>query len=132
LQAAYVKLHGTETQIGDSLEMAIQKTRAWRGSIQSYHTLVQYNEVLLKTELERLNAGTVDAHRVFEVEADLLDARQNLAGALVQYRESLLQVQVTDGSILKKCNLEITSNQLRQQTDAWLGQKAALQDKSQN
>ncbi|MDE3068727.1 MAG: TolC family protein [Verrucomicrobiota bacterium] len=115
LQESALKLRGVQTQIANTLNIAIRKARAWRQSIQSYRTVVRYNEELLKTELARLEAGTVDAHKVLEVEADLLDSRQDLAGALTQYRGALLEIEVSDGSILKDRGLDVTRDQLRRQ-----------------
>lgn len=127
-QEAYLALHGVQTEIGNQLNFALRKTDGWRQSIQSYETVVQYNEQLLATENKRLDAGTVDAHKVLEVEADLLDARQNLANALVQYRHALMEVEIADGTILESRHLDITRTELRRQTSTYLRQFSAAQD----
>ncbi len=134
LDAAYIRLKGVQTEIANGLNTSIQKAEAWEQSIQSYQTVVHFNEELLKTQLERLKAGRVDAHKVLEVEADLLDARQELANALTQYQRSLLQVEVTVGSILKNHNLDITRDELKRQTTAMLHgvSAAALRSTSAN
>ena len=51
-----------------------------------------------------------------EVEADLLDSRQELANALVQYRRAVLDEDLTTGALLKHHNLEISQQQLKRQT----------------
>ena len=134
LDAAYIRLKGVQTEIANGLNTSIQKSEAWEQSIQSYQTVVHFNEELLKTQLERLKAGRVDGHKVLEVEADLLDARQELANALTQYQRSLLQVEVTVGSILKNHNLDITREELKRQTTAMLHgvSAAALRNTSAN
>lgn len=119
LQEAYLNLKGVQTEIANGLSTSIQKAQAWRQSIQSYETVVHYNEELLKTQLERLKAGAVEAHKVLEVEADLLDSRQDLANALAQYRRALLEVELGDGAILKNRDLDVTRDELRHQTE-WL------------
>jgi outer membrane protein TolC len=119
LREAYLNLKGAQTEIANGLNIAIQKAQAWRQSIQSYETVVNYNQELLKTQLERLKAGTVEAHKVLEVEADLLDSRQDLAGALAQYRRALLEVELSDGAILENRDLDVTRDELRHQTE-WL------------
>lgn len=124
LQEAYTSLRGTETEIGNHLNSAIQKTRAWHQSIESYHTVVHFNEELLKTETARLKAGTTDGRHVLEVEADLLDSRQELANALVQYRRSVLDEELTSGSMLKLHGLEITREELKHQTTSLMKQAA--------
>jgi len=119
-QEAYLALHGVQTEIGNELNFSLQKTHAWQQSIQSYETVVHYNEALLDTQTKRLSAGTIDGHKVLEVEADLLDARQNLANALVQYRHALLEVEVASGAILQNRQLDITRQDLKRQTTAYM------------
>jgi outer membrane protein len=120
LQEAYLNLKGEQEDITSRLNTAIHKSAAWEQSIQSCQTVVHYNEELLQTEQQRLKAGRVDGHRVLEVEADLLDSRQELANSLVQYRCSLLELELTSGSLLKNRNLEITKNELKQQTASFM------------
>jgi len=122
LQQAFTTLRGTETEIGNHLNSAIQKTRAWHQSIQSYQTVVRFNEELLKTQTARLKAGTTDGRHVLEVEADLLDSRQELANALVQYRRSVLDEELTSGSMLKLHGLEMTREELKRQTTSLMKQ----------
>ncbi len=117
---AYMNLQYIQSQIGGSLSMAIQKARAWQTSIESYQTVVDYNKELLQTELARLKAGTVEAQKVLDTEAELLDSEQDLAGALTQYRRALLEIELNDGAILKNRGIDITREQLRRQTEQWL------------
>jgi outer membrane protein TolC len=116
LQAAYASLRGVQTEIANHLNSAILKTHAWQQSIQSYQTVVHFNEALLQTEFARLKAGTIEARKVLEVEADLLDARQNLASALMQSQQSVLQVELASGSLLKNLHLEVTHEELKQES----------------
>ena len=120
LDEAFIRLKGVQTEIASGLHTAIQKAEAWEQSIQSYETMIHFNEELLKTQLERLKAGRVDGHKVLEVEADLLDARQNLANALTQYQHARLQVEFVAGTILKNRRLDLTRQELKCQTTTWL------------
>lgn len=122
LQEAYLNLEGARSEIGNHLDIAIQKMQACQQSVQSYETVVRYNNELLTNTLQQLKAGVVDGHKALEVEADLLDARQSLANELVQYQDAVIEVELTDGSILKKWDLEISRDELRRQTEALLGQ----------
>jgi outer membrane protein TolC len=120
LQEAYLNLKGVQTEIANGLSMAIQKAQAWQQSIGSYETVVNYNKELLDTQLARLKAGAVEQQKVLDAEANLLDARQDLASALGQYRRALLEVELNNGSILKNRGLDITRYDLRRQTQAML------------
>ena len=119
-RAAEADLDGIQAEIANSLDATLRKVRSWRDSIQSYETVVRFNEDLLKTERERLRVGTVEPRKVFEVEADLLDSRQNLAQALVQLQRTTLQLQVVAGSLLKDRGLDMSRYELSQKTLALL------------
>ncbi len=119
-QSALASLNGVQTEIANALDASLQKVRSWRDSIQSYETVVGFNENLLKTERERLKVGTIEPRKIFEVEADLLDSRQNLAQALVQSQRAMLQLQIVAGSLLKDRGLDMSRDELRQKTLALL------------
>jgi outer membrane protein TolC len=119
-QSALADLNGVQTEIANSIDASLRKVRSWRDSIQSYETVVQFNESLLKTQRERLKVGVIEPRKVFEVEADLLDSRQNLAQALVQLQRATLQLQVVAGSLLKDRGLDMNRDELRQKTVALL------------
>ncbi|HLP75471.1 MAG TPA: TolC family protein [Candidatus Paceibacterota bacterium] len=124
LQEAVANLNSIQTQIANLLDTSIRKARSWQDSIQSYETVVRFNEDLLKTQLARLEVGRIEPRKVLEVEADLFDARQNLASALVEYHRTLLELQLADGTILKSRNLDLTREQLQQRTLALLNRGA--------
>jgi outer membrane protein TolC len=118
LAQAQSTLRGTQTEIATHLIAVIQKTQSWQQSIQSCQTVIHFNEEMLKTQTERLKAGTIDAHKILEVEAELLDSRQELANALVQYRRSVLDEDLTTGDLLNRYGLETTREELRRRADA--------------
>jgi outer membrane protein len=120
LQEAYLNVKGAQTEIANHLNTVIQQMGAWQQSIQSYQTVVSYNNELLTNTLQRFQAGTVDGDKVLETEADLLDAQQSMANAVVQYQDSIIEVQLTDGSLLKKWDLDLSRNELRAQTQELL------------
>lgn len=132
LQAAYASLCGMQTEIANHLNSAILKAHAWQQSIQNYQTVVRFNEDLLQTEFARLKAGTIGARKVLEVEADLLDARQNLASALMQSQQSELQVELASGSLLKNLHMEVTSEELKEESAGLLHRSQAADDAMSN
>lgn len=124
LQEAVANLSSIQTQIANALDAGIRKTRKWQESIQSYQSVIDFNESLLKTEVARLNAGTVEPRKVLEVEADLFDARQSFAEALVQRQRALLALQLAEGTILQSRDLDFTREELRKKTEAMLSRHA--------
>jgi outer membrane protein len=122
LEEALVNFNSVQNQIATAVDMAIRKTRSWQESLQSYETVISFNQNLLKTQIARLDVGKVEPRKVLEVEADLFDARQSFAEALVQYRRSSLELELAAGSILKSRNLDITRKELRDRTAVRLRQ----------
>jgi len=120
LQEAVENLSAIQTQIANALDAGIRKTRKWQESIQSYQSVIDFNESLLKTQVARLNAGTIEPRKVLEVEADLFEARQSFAEALVQRQRTLLALQLAEGTLLKESDLELTRDELRRRTEAML------------
>src|SRR6185437_12764712 len=120
LQESVANLNAIQTQIANALDAGIRKTRRWQESIQSYQSVIDFNESLLKTQEARLRAGTIEPRKVLEVEADLFDARQSLAEALVQRQRALLALQLAEGTILKEIHLDTTREELRRKTEAML------------
>jgi len=122
-QQSMANLENVQTQIANALEAAMQKARSWQDSISSYETVVRFNENLLKTQRERLNVGRIEPRKVLEVEADLLDARQSLAQALVQFQRANIQYHMVGGTLLKEHGVDITREELKQKTRAMLDSK---------
>jgi outer membrane protein TolC len=120
LQEAVANLNAMQTQIANALDAGIRKTRNWQESIQSYQSVIDFNENLLQTQVARLNAGTIEPRKVLEVEADLFEARQSFAEALVQRQRALLALQLAQGTILKQSSLDLTREELRHKTEAML------------
>jgi len=122
-QESMANLENVQTQIANALDAAIQKARSWQDSIGSYETVVRFNENLLKTQRERLNVGKIEPRKVLEVEADLLDARQSLAQALVQFQRANIQYRMVGGTLLRERGMDITRDELKQKTRAMLDEK---------
>lgn len=122
---AQVNLQGIGVQLTNSVKNSIQKYRSILETVRDYEKVVKFREDLMNNELARLEAGKVEAHRVLEVEAELFEARQSLAEAQVQYQRALLELQLAEGTILKKRNLEITRNELRQRMIAMVKEQVS-------
>ncbi len=116
-----MQTQGMETQLANALNTAIKKMKTTRATADDYRTMIHFNEDLLKTERERVDAGKVEGRRVLEVEAGLYEVKQGLADAQVQTRRAVLELYLAEGSILKRRGLEFTPADLRDQTVALLG-----------
>ncbi|MCS7090852.1 MAG: TolC family protein [Verrucomicrobiota bacterium] len=124
-QAAELALREIERQIGNALEVARQKFRAARAGIEGYQALVAFNQTLLESALARLEVGKLDSRKVLEIEADLFEARNQLAETLVQRQRALLELEVVSGRLLKQRNLEESRENLAAEVRVWMQQPAA-------
>ena len=113
-------LEGITTTLSNSLNNTIQKNRSILGTVHDFEGVVQAREELVKNTLAELQAGKIEARRVLEESKDLFEARESLAEAQVRYQSSLLELQLAEGSILKRRNLEITRKELRAKTIAMI------------
>jgi outer membrane protein len=111
-----MQLQGIETQLANALNTSIKKLKTARSTTSEYRTMIRFNEDLLKTERERLNAGKIEGRRVLEVEAGLYEVKQGLADALVQSRRAQLELQLAEGSVLERRGMEFTPADLRDRT----------------
>ncbi|MGB8166115.1 MAG: TolC family protein [Chthoniobacteraceae bacterium] len=127
------QLANVETQIATALNTSVQKLKSSQSTVGNYRAMLKFNEELLTNERQRLAAGKVEGRRVLEVEAGLFDVRQGLAESLVNVQRAELEVQLAEGSILQRLGLEITPQQLKEQTLAFLAaeEKAARAERKQ-
>ena len=113
---AQVSLKEVETQIANALDTALHKLNSTRDSVQSYQTVVGFNQHLLDAALARLEVGKVESRKVLDIEADLFEARNSQVDALVQFKRAGLEFDLMAGAILKKRNLELTRKDLETRT----------------
>src|SRR4051812_26182004 len=113
---ALVGLKEIETQIGSAIDIAMRKVRAAQESVRSYQTVVNYSQNLLQSQMARLEVGKVESRKVLEVDADLFEAKNSLLDAQVQFRRSLLELELIEGTLLKTRNIDLTQRELESQT----------------
>jgi outer membrane protein TolC len=124
---ALVGLKEIETQIGSAIDIAMRKVRAAQESVRSYQTVVNYNQNLLASQKARLDVGKVESRKVLEVDADLFEAKNALLDAQVQFRRSLLELELIEGTLLKTRNIDLTQPELESKT-ALLVRKGQITD----
>jgi outer membrane protein TolC len=115
--AAELAIHALEIDMLNGIDTAWHKVESARSSVASYQDSVTYNKGLLDSALARLQAGKIESRKVFEIEADLLEARSSEIEALVRYKLAQLELELIAGTILQNRRLEITQRQLQQATE---------------
>jgi outer membrane protein TolC len=113
---ALVSLGELETQVANSLDTAIHKITSARQSVESYKTIVQFNQALLDSALERLAVGRVESRKVLDIESDLFESKNSMVEALVNFQRAWLEYELLQGSLLLKRNLELSQKELQART----------------
>lgn len=127
LRAARVGLQEVETQIANAMNTAIRKiASSWR-NVMNYQTVVEFNQSLLSSAMDRLESGKIESRKVLDIEADLFDSRNSLIEASVQYERALLELSLLEGSLLQKRSVELTKSELSVMTDR-LARSSGLTD----
>jgi outer membrane protein len=121
-QQALITLKATETQILNTLHLALQKIQSTHGAIGDYEQIVAFNRNLLDTELDRLQVGKVDSRRVLEVEANLFEARNAVVEARVKNERARLELELVQGTVLQSRNLDLPQKEIEQRTESMLRQ----------
>ena len=105
-RTSLVVIKDMETQLANTLQTSLHRTRFHLGAIADNEAAVRLNQTLLQTEMARLDVGRVEARRVLEVERDLLIAKITALASVVQYRQSLVELEVLDGIFLSRRSLD--------------------------
>lgn len=126
-QEAKVGLREVETLIANGIDNALNKLRSARNSAQSYQTVVDFYRNLLDSALVQLEVGRIESRKLLDIEANLLDSRNSAAIARVQYQRALLELELIQGSILKKHHFDLNQQELQTLT-AELARQGQLSD----
>lgn len=123
LQAAYLRcqeakvgLREVENLIANGLDTALRKLESARNSVQNYNTVVDFYRNLLDSALAQLEVGRIESRKILDIEANLLDARNSAATARVTYARAMLELELMQGSILRKHNFDLTQAELQSLT----------------
>ena len=103
---ALIDLKSAETQIANALNTAFHRVESTIEMVSNYETVVGFNEALLASETEMLEAGKSDSRRFFQVLEDLGEARINHYRSLVEHRKSWLDWEVAKGGLLWSRNMD--------------------------
>jgi outer membrane protein TolC len=139
LKSTELTLHALGTEILNGMDTAWRKLQSTRGIIDSYQTSVKYSRSLLDSALARLDAGKIESRKVFEIEADLFEAKNSVVESLVRHQIARLELEVIQGTLLQKRHLELTQDQLERATQKFVKSRqigdpeyqAALRDMQQ-
>lgn len=121
-QQALAALKEAETQILNAVETALRKVSRSQDATKNYEEVVKFNRSLLDTEKARLDAGTIGARRVLEVDASLFEAKNSVVEARVMAERARLELELVQGSLLKSRQVDLSQRDLERRTTELLAQ----------
>lgn len=108
----------TQLRVGrDSSEQRVESTYTTARSLEA---VVQFRANLLETRMESRDIGRMDARSVLEAEQELFAARLEQLQSEVEFQRALLELQLVSGSLLQLRGLEISYEDLEDQTRRWI------------
>ena len=113
---ALLNIKQTESQLINGIDTSLEKVRTFSSNIDSYQTVVDFNQKVLDSELTRLEVGRTTSRAVLEAEEDLFEAKVSYVQGLVQYERSLLELESIKGSLLRNRSLELSKEELAETT----------------
>lgn len=115
-QQALLTLHDIESQVLSSITASLRKLRSLRDSIQDYEQIVAFNQTLLETQLKRQEVGKTDVEHVLDADAALFDARNSVLEAKVKTERARLELELSEGSVLRSRNLDFSQREVKERT----------------
>jgi outer membrane protein TolC len=120
---ALLSLKEIETQMANGLDNSLIKIKSARDSVTNYHAVVDFNQSLLGSAMERMEVGKLEPRKVLEIEQDLLEANNSLLEAMVNYERGVLEAELISGSTLQRRKLDFTRQDLDARTSQLLASR---------
>jgi outer membrane protein TolC len=111
-------LNGLGNTLANSIRAAITSVETYRENSARYDKVVKVNQDVLTTQLARLEAGKIESRTVLEAEEDLFKGRISSLDNMIRYQRSQLDLEVILGTLLKQRSLDLTQQELREETSA--------------
>jgi hypothetical protein len=115
---AELNLKEMETQVVNALDTALYKLKSAREIAHNYQKVVDFNQNLLDSALDRLEVGRLEGQKVLEIEADLFEAKNSQVEAVVNCQRALLELEFMEGCILRRRQIEMSQTELQTRTAA--------------
>lgn len=104
---AQVELEATELAIRNALDTKLQKVRQMRDELEEHKRTVQLRQSILKTELDRLNAGKSRVSDVIDKDEKLSEAKIAEMRSQVELEKAIAAVELAEGTLLDRFGVQL-------------------------
>jgi hypothetical protein len=111
-EQAEIGLEGTRIALANSLATNARRMSNNTEQARNYQQVASLNQVLLDTELARLEAGKSDSRKVLDTEEKLTEALDAEATSLTRCMVAQLEFELSTGALLKNRGLDPMTNPL--------------------
>ena len=98
-----------EIELANSVYTALRNVEAAKYRIDRHREVAQKNATLLESELQNLELGLSTIRLVLQREQDLNRARQLEIDAILTFKQALLSLELTRGTLLETHGVEIAN-----------------------
>ncbi len=110
LKQAKLRLKALEHNIGAEIRQAVRSVATNLRLADANRIAREFTETTLADEQTRFEIGLSTSYQVLEKEEDVAQARSSELRAIVNYRKAIVALDLADGTILRKNNIEIVSS----------------------
>jgi outer membrane protein TolC len=109
LRGAQAEFDATRMELASLIHAMIDRVASTRSQVEQYQNVVNLSEKVLDAELSSLESGRGDSRDVLQAEEDLTDARVAYLRSLVNYRRTLISLEVLEGAYLRNHSIELVA-----------------------
>jgi outer membrane protein TolC len=112
LTRSKISVEEAGVQITSALAAGLSKVRTFEENLVNHEDVARDLQDLLNAQIDKFQAGSLESRWVLETLDKWADARGALIEDRVQYRRSLLELELIRGATLRNRNLEVTKGDL--------------------
>lgn len=101
LEQSRIDRMSVRRQVERALRTARTRVRNLYRQTENYRKVSELNQMILDTELTRLEAGRSDSRKVLEAEENLTRARESYADSLARLAVARVELELTGGTLLR-------------------------------
>jgi outer membrane protein len=106
VETAEHRLQAAEHDLARTMRVLVQRLNSLTEQFAGAQEVVDLKDEQLEAELELLENGRSTSREVFQIEDELVQAREQALQYILRYRETLSQIAFVSGSSLAKLGLE--------------------------
>lgn len=110
---ALLELKAVEVALANAVDTALRNLDSAREQVRQQAGIVALNSQLLKTELQRFQAGKSNSRALLEREENLNAAREGEADSYIKYMKAVYQLDLAEGLLLARQGVDFMEAEVK-------------------